>query len=691
MKKICMCLFALLCLFVLAGCDQPEPPVGPSPDEPTIEEYEAEIKEFLNNAIPSEINETIEFPEYYEYEDGSLALMEWSTSNVKTLSKKGVFRANLFDEEIIISATISFNDPNGEETFFSFEKKAITRGTEDLEGYKKIIEGYLPDYVYQDFELVVKDSTYRGKNAYGKISYKSGSEDILTSDGKYVNQNLEDQEVEFFYTVEINGIIVNGSKIITVEGKKFDYFTQEAINFLDEYYKDIEVVYDQLELVETDDLGRVTIEWVSSDLTVLSHTGVLLTYEPNNEVKMTANIKCYDGTLAWEKTFRTYTDEELIDFIVSRMHRDEIQQFSMKILSTRKNNLGFIPFYINDVAMSDIVLSGNENNELTYLTGGYNTNANKMNVVTALVPWNATGRIKTKKTENALITVHDTGDLSMSAAQWSAYESSGNDTRQVSWHFTVGEDAIYQQLPIDETAKHAGDGTRAFSLKDTGVKYDGPDPLITLGDDHYIYIGGQKSNIEVPKISESTNVEWNGRYANAISQSGLYTCLGENGNYWMADVYASNYWQNSSRFEVCTKGGNNNSIGIETSVYPGEDYNKVMRNVTNLVATLLMYYDLNLDRVLYHRNFSGKLCPQIMIENNMLPNFENMLANEWIIKKYLPTASFVYESNNPNIMDDSGMILKAVTEETTVSYKVTVTYNGVTKSFEKETVIKPIK
>ena len=49
---------------------------------------------------------------------------------------------------------------------------------------------------------------------------------------------------------------------------------------------------------------------------------------------------------------------------------------------------------------------------------------------------------------------------------------------------------------------------------------------------------------------------------------------------------------------------------------------------------IIKIYDLKPDRVLYHQSFSGKLCPQVMIENGLLPNFENMVENEYIIKTY---------------------------------------------------------
>lgn len=702
MKKIILGLFAIVCLFALVACgEQPgggdnpgggDQPGGGEVETPTMDDYKEEVFNYLNESIPSEITENVEMPDFYAYEDGALAEFAWVSSNGKTLSSKGKFRANLFDEDITLTATVLFYNIDGEQTeIFTHDVKVKTKGTEDLEAYKKIIEGYLPDFVYQDFELVEKDATFKGKNAFGKITYKSSREDVITSDGKYVNSLAEDQDVEFFYTVEINGIIIEGSKIIKAEGKKFEYYTQQAVEYLEKYFKDITVVYDKVELPKTDELGRVEIVWTSSDLKVISNDGALQTFDPDKEVKMTAEIKCYDGQVTWEKQLRTYNKNELIEFIVNRIHRDEIKQYVMGTYAYNRDNYGFIPFYYQDSALGDLVVSSTPAGVNTYLEGEHNPSVKRLKVVTGIVPWSGTGRTKMKQVETAFITVHDTGSADMSAAQWNDYESSGRDTRQTSWHFTVGEDTVYQQIPLEEVAWHAGDGSAMFGLKDTGVKYVGPDPEITIGEDHFLYINGEKSKIGVPLISGSSRTEWNGRFANAISKAGLYTCLGENGNYYMANVHASNYWQNSSRFEICTNGGNRNSIGIETSIWEGGDYNVVMRNTASLIASLLKIYNLKTDRVLYHQSFSGKLCPQVMIENGLIPNFENMVENEYIIKTYLPGIQIKYESHNPDLLSNEGYILKEVTKDTKVSYTVTITYNGETKTFDKETIIKPIR
>ena len=694
MKKILLGLFLLVCLFLFVACKEPEVPdeggTGDGEQNQTAEnqKYFDELKNYLDELIPLEVTESIDLIKDYEFEDGAAALLEWQSSNARTISSKGVFRTNLFDETITLSAQIELFPLEGETELSEYSKTVETSGAEDIEAYKKIIESYLPDYTYHDIELVDRDTTYASKNMFGEITYESKSPDVLTSEGKYVNTYKDDQVVEFCYKVSINGFIVEGSKNITVEGKKDDFYIEQASLYLDEYFKNDYVVYDELYLPSTDTKGRVTITWRSSDTTILSHEGKILTYEPNKKAKLTATITCNENQKTWEKEFSTYGENEILDFIVNRIHRETIQQFTMGVFYYSVTNNGFIPFYVQDTAMSSIVKSTTKNDAtINYLTGDNNSSVSKLNIVTGLKPYNNPGRPTTLKTSTDFITIHDTGS-DQSAEWWNQYESSGEDKRECSWHFTIGDTKVYQHVPIDEVAWHAGDGSAKFSLNDTGVKYDGPNPEITIGKDNYLYINGQKSRIAVPIISGSNKAEYNGKPANEISPAGLYTERGANGNYYMAAVHASTYSQNVLRFYVCTNGGNRNSIGIETCINQGVDYNQVMRNTANLVGHLLNYYNLNPSRVLLHQSFSGKLCPQVMIENNMLDNFHNVIENEYIITKYLEGITFKYESNNPDILSNDGKILKTVNVDTNVSYKVTVSYKGETKTYELNTLIK---
>ena len=175
MKKILLGLFLLICCFSLVACETGGNPGGEpeGPGQGNVNEesnYLKEIKDYLNEYIPSAVTENIDLIDEYEYEDGSIALLEWSSSNGRTISSKGVFRANLFDEKITLTANIEVLTLEGDSEIATFSKEVETEGSEDVEAYKAIIEAYLPDYTYHDIELVTRDTTYANNTKHIFIS-----------------------------------------------------------------------------------------------------------------------------------------------------------------------------------------------------------------------------------------------------------------------------------------------------------------------------------------------------------------------------------------------------------------------------------------------------------------------------------------------------------------------------------------
>ena len=69
---------------------------------------------------------------------------------------------------------------------------------------------------------------------------------------------------------------------------------------------------------------------------------------------------------------------------------------------------------------------------------------------------------KTSRTQNKMIpkhiTIHNTANPNVSALNNSKYVDTAKG--YVSWHFTVGDGVVYQELPINENAWHAGDGSK---------------------------------------------------------------------------------------------------------------------------------------------------------------------------------------------------------------------------------------
>lgn len=61
------------------------------------------------------------------------------------------------------------------------------------------------------------------------------------------------------------------------------------------------------------------------------------------------------------------------------------------------------------------------------------------------------------------------------------------------------------------------------------------------------------------------------------------------------------------------KGGNKNGIGVEMCVNADGDYEKTLQNAQMLAAQLLFEYDLDIDALKKHQDFSGKICPSKLI------------------------------------------------------------------------------
>lgn len=67
------------------------------------------------------------------------------------------------------------------------------------------------------------------------------------------------------------------------------------------------------------------------------------------------------------------------------------------------------------------------------------------------------------------ITVHNTGNPNASALANSTYVDKNNG--YVSWHFTVGPNEVYQELPINISGWHAGDGAQGTgNRKSIGIE-----------------------------------------------------------------------------------------------------------------------------------------------------------------------------------------------------------------------------
>lgn len=181
-----------------------------------------------------------------------------------------------------------------------------------------------------------------------------------------------------------------------------------------------------------------------------------------------------------------------------------------------------------------------------------------------------------------------------------AYTNQTEDYK--SWHFTVDDKEIYQHIPTDEVAYHAGDGSTV-----AGSPWTGPN------------VGG----------------------------------IG---------------------------GGNRNGIGIETSVALGDDLMSIWHRTARLAAKLSKEYNLPKEQpqenVKFHKDFSGKWCPQSMIKGGYADFFYSLVEAEYFKEYEFPSLELSINSHNLDYLTNDGRIVQLPEKAMTVSYDLTITYDG---------------
>ncbi len=299
---------------------------------------------------------------------------------------------------------------------------------------------------------------------------------------------------------------------------------------------------------------------------------------------------------------------------------------------------------------------------------------------------NRPGRV----TKKEYVTVHDTGDASAfrTAEFWS------NAVKKRSWEPTQGEiskylcsyqyvvdnNHIYHNLPDNEVAYHAGDGTKFdYQLIDALVTGTNPHPLITISSDGYYEIDGKKSCILAPRIvNETEGVLVTNRLANnndLNDQSIL--CKLIDGKYYLGVTYYSKGYK-----LIANRGGNNNSIGIESCICEGQDLYYTWQKTAKLVAYLLDSNDLTIDNVKQHHYFSGKNCPQTMRENQMWEHFLSLVVFEKEILNFKKEGYKIELISNSELIEKNGRVKSLDNNYITVTIRTIK--DGIVEEYTKQ-------
>jgi uncharacterized repeat protein (TIGR02543 family) len=302
----------------------------------------------------------------------------------------------------------------------------------------------------------------------------------------------------------------------------------------------------------------------------------------------------------------------------------------------------------------------------------------------------------TKISQMEFITVHYTaGTNASSTGKANAQYFQGADA---SANYCVGNDGIYCSIPDGEVAYHAGDGTKTtFTWTNTGVKATSNTKPVwgvvknsASSSGYYFTLNGTATKIVVP----TTGTTSSGTSKTMVDPAKCFTYFGPawkivDGTYYMGTTWAC--FTQTLEGRISSRGGNNNSVGIETACNYGSDLWYTYQITAQLIARLLDKYNLDTTRVVGHNMFSGKDCPQTLLANNgeLWVKFMECVEAENDFYQQMKDYTISCKSNNPEILSDNGRIISIPKYTTSVSYTVTVTSKttGVSKTATFSSVV----
>ena len=298
-----------------------------------------------------------------------------------------------------------------------------------------------------------------------------------------------------------------------------------------------------------------------------------------------------------------------------------------------------------------------------------------------IAPTTNTNRDGRKMPSVEYICVHDTGDTDYdhTAYFWSNVVSVQNwemGRYEASFQYVTGNDGVYHNIPDDEIGYHAGDGTqKPYKLYDTGLKGTNLNPVVSISEDGYYMIDGVKSEVLAPRAYKEKDSKV--LYDRVAKTSEIVTqgieCLNVNGKYMIGES-----WWSPGYGSVANKGGNCNSIGIESCINVGSDIYLTWQITAKLVAKLLDENKLSFDRVKQHNFFSGKNCPQTIRMNGFWEHFMDLVRMEYDCLKFKQEGYKIKLIVNDKDIMDNGRIKKRDFNEKTriVSYIVQTEFDG---------------
>lgn len=270
------------------------------------------------------------------------------------------------------------------------------------------------------------------------VSYKSLSPEILDVNGSYV-RSLQNKNVTFEATLEYKGINKEFSLIITVPMIPEEEQTTTIEEFINSQIKD--VIKNETGILPTYfELYDLNFKWRSSFPGIIDSNNNIFPAYVATKISLYAIYKIgnEEKQMKIEYTSKGISESEK-DAYIDRVLNDLIPQYATKQLRLiYGEKLDIIQDYIYP-------------DDVNQLRPGTGKNGTKM-------PGGP-----------QYVVIHDTGmtgegDNADGLNEYIHEQAGSPEGRVASWHFSIDDTKVYQHIPTDEIAWHAGDGSSPFGI-----------------------------------------------------------------------------------------------------------------------------------------------------------------------------------------------------------------------------------
>ena len=527
------------------------------------------VLSWVKEQIGTEITKPIFFPTTHPEYDVEI---EYVSDNPEILTNEGIPYHDLYDVGVALHITVRYKDNMASE-----EHNVVVVGS----AHNTIANSFfsqLPIHrrILTDYDINVENLHKDFPNAV--VTWHSSNQSVFDNNGIYTKP-LND--TKFFIYVNIYLPDTNSSHEFVEEFIAAGVSIHEKAEIVKAWFESENIIGDlvtsdlELPIIYHGEFEAV-LEWTSNKPSVITADGKITPSSINELV--TLNCLVTIGLESRTISFKTEIPAKdfdnkwnAIEGFLDAIFISEIRAHKFTVAGVAPSytayNYGYVPFYVNE--RSDVTVDILPDDHRVRPTPG--TNFRRKYVV-----------------------IHDTANNSSGAGASMHNDYIKNTDRQASWHYTVDDVLIFQHIPDQERAWHAGDNE-----------------------------------------------------------------------------------------------GNTYGIGIETCINPEVNYTTVMQRTAKLTAELLEEYDLSIKDIRQHYDFTKKDCPRVMRSNSRWNEFLNLTAIEYAGIHHFSDVEFIWESLSKDIMDDTGRVHNHPGIQTNVSFKVTVTYNNETRTYNHTATLLP--